>query len=65
MIIACSALYMDCIFNILIDSVNYYKTVCYLSIFCTLTIHYTGYFAIILRAERIFTYMKLESQYLR
>jgi len=53
--------YLDSIVNIIIAvSGNNFKVNCMLSIFCTMPIHYIGYFALIFRAKRVFGIMILE-----
>ena len=43
-------MYLDACLVIIIFMTNDSKTVCTLSIFCTLTVHYVGYFSVIFRA---------------
>jgi hypothetical protein len=57
--------FMDSVLNCIINWERpSQETVCYLSIFDTLTWHYSGYFSLIFRAFRIFKVMRLEKKYL-
>ena len=64
-VIAISALWADSILNLIISALPYYVPVCILSILCTTTVHYLGYFAIVFRALRIFRVMRVEDTYLK
>ena len=53
--------YLSSMGNILVTaSGNYFKYNCMISIFCTMPIHYIGYFSLIFRAKRVFGIMILE-----
>ena len=58
-------LFLDSILNIIIYFITNIDYQCFLSIFCTMTAHYIGFFSIVFRANRIFKVMKLESVYLK
>lgn len=64
-VIAVSALWLDSVINLVISCAPSYVSVCVLSIFCTLTVHYLGYSAIVFRAFRVFRVMMVESNYLK
>lgn len=58
------ALYIDAMVNILLLNEIDQRASCYLSIVVTLTVHYTAYFSLLFRANRIFRIMSIEALFL-